>query len=336
MIRFFSMLDKIMAEIGLENIIKLSDRSFWVTLNSNSGLVEGKIHFPLKVSEKLVIFEPGFPGGGSTQFEELWLNQVLKQGFTVFLIRHNGTIINGKFSGNYLNCPQRQKQALKSGLKLLGPKKSISISDWLIEPKIAVEAVGSHFKEIYLVGHSFGPLALVSSLIDLAVENSPFIRRVVRVVSLAGAIGRARGKKDGKLEIWHKHLDTDWARDRVKIGPAKKNTDIFAKAHNKIHDFIHLFPSHIEFIGVTPLGDKAGTIDDLVQSIETVEFIASLGRGYLILDKIEFSDDKSGRMAHDMENLKADTLVKYLDNNWLPKQQISVLKDFTLEMKLGT
>lgn len=254
------------------------------------------------------------------------MDKILKNGFAVFLIRHNGTIINGKFSGNYLNCPQRQKQALKSGQNLLGPKKSISISDWLIEPKIAVEALGLNFKEIYLAGHSFGPLALISSLIDLAADNSPLVQSIVRVVSLAGAIGRARGEKDSKLEIWHKHLDTDWARGRVQIGSPKKNTDIFADAHSKIHDQIHKFPQHVEFIGVTPLGDKAGTIDDLVQSIETVEFIASLGRGYLILDKIEFSDDKSGRMAHDMENLKAETLVKYLDKNWRPKQQISVLK----------
>lgn len=318
--------NKIISSLSSDNTIKLTNHSYWVTLNSKSGSVEGKIHFPSKVSDKLVIFEPGFPGGGSTQFEQLWLDKVLKNGFTVFLIRHNGTIINGKFSGNYLNCPERQNQTLKSGQKILGPKKSISISDWLIEPKIAVEALGLNFKEIYLAGHSFGPLALISSLIDLAVDNSHFVQRIVRVVSLAGAIGRARGEKDSKLEIWHKHLDTDWARARVKIGPAKKNTDIFAKAHNKIHDFVHLFPSHVEFIGVTPLGDKAGTIDDLVQSIETVEFIASLGRGYLILDKIEFSDDKSGRMAHDMENLKAGTLVQYLDKNWHPEQQISVLK----------
>lgn len=319
--------NKIISSLPSKNTIEITDDCFWMALHSKSGLVEGKLYFPEKITEKLVIFEPGFPGGGSTQFEQLWLDKVLKNGFTVFLIRHNGTIVNGKFSGNYLNCPQRQKQALKSGQKLLGLKKSISISDWLIEPKIAIEALGSHFKEIYLVGHSFGPLALVASLIDLSVENSPLIRRVVRVVSLAGAIGRARGKKDGKLEIWHKHLDTEWARDRVLIGPAKKNTEIFAEAHNKIHDLVDKFPLHVEFIGVTPLGDKDGTIDDLVQSIETVEFITSLGRGHLVLDKIEYSDVKSGRMAHDMENLKADTLIKYLDKNWFPKQQISVLSD---------
>ena len=319
------MLAKTIIDLKSDSTIKLSNSSYWIRLQSKSGSVEGKIHFPLKASDKLVIFEPGFPGGGSTQFEQLWLDKVLKKGFTVFLIRHNGTIINGKFSNNYLNCPQRQKQVLNTGQRLLGIKKSVTISDWLIEPKTAVEALGSHFKEIYFVGHSFGPLALIYSLIDLSLENSSLVRKIVRVVSLAGAIGRARAKSDSKLKIWHDHLDTDWARERVSIGFAEKNTDIFAKAHNKINDLAKKFPSHIEFIGVTPLGDKIGTIDDLVQSIETVEFISSLGRGYLILDKIELSDDKSGRMAHDMENLKADTLVKYLDKNWHPKQQISVL-----------
>lgn len=64
MIRFILMLHKIISEIKPECAIKLTDHSFWVTLNSKSGSVEGKIYFPAKVSDKLVIFEPGFPGGG--------------------------------------------------------------------------------------------------------------------------------------------------------------------------------------------------------------------------------------------------------------------------------
>lgn len=57
------MLNKIMADIKPENTIKLSNNSSWVTLHSKSGSVEGKIYFPATVSDKLVILEPGFPGG---------------------------------------------------------------------------------------------------------------------------------------------------------------------------------------------------------------------------------------------------------------------------------
>lgn len=326
MLKSSLMVNKIISILPLtKTTIELTDRSFWVTLTSKGNSVEGKLYFPVRISDKLVIFEPGFPGGGSTQFEHLWLNEVLKDGFTVFLVRHSGTIINGKFSDNYLDCPQRQKLALKTGQKLLGLKKSPTIADWLIEPKTCLETLGPYFKEIYLVGHSFGPLALIFSLIDLSSENSSLVSRIVKVISLAGAVGRARGKKDPKLGVWYNHLNTDYARDRVLIGPALKNTDIFAKAHNKINNQTSKFPNHVEFIGVTPLGDKAGTIDDLVHSIETVEFIASLGRGCLILDKTQYSDKKSGRMAHDMENLKAGDLLRFFDKDWRPKQQITVL-----------
>jgi len=150
------MLNKIIFTLPSENTIKLTDHSFWVTLSSKGNSVEGKLYFPAKITDKLVFFEPGFPGGGSTQFEELWLSAVLKEGYAVFLVRHSGTIINGKFSANYLNCSERQKQAKKRNQKIIGIKKSPTISDWLIEPKTAVEALGSYFKEIYLVGHSFG------------------------------------------------------------------------------------------------------------------------------------------------------------------------------------
>lgn len=159
-----------------------------------------------------------------------------------------------------------------------------------------------------------------------SLEKSGLVNRIVRAISLAGAIGRARGKDDLKLKIWHDHLDTDWARERVEIGSAEDNTDIFAKAHNKIHDSVGDFPTNIEFVGVTPLGDSLETTDTLVEPLETVDFVISLGRGYAIFDKTQYSDSKAGRMAHDMENLKSDTLIELLNKDWHPKQQISILE----------
>lgn len=320
------MINRIISNISPEKIIKFTPVSYWVALDSKSGSVEGKLYFPTEVSDKLIIFEPGFPGGGSTQFEELWLNKIRENGYTVFLVRHNGTIINGKFSNNYLNCPERQDAAKKDNQKFLGTKEALTISDWLIEPKIAIESLGDSFKEIYLVGHSFGPLAIINSIIDLSLEKSELVSRIVKVISLAGAIGRARGKDDSKLKIWHDHLNTDWARERVEIGSAEDNTSIFAKAHNKIHDSVSDFPKNIEFIGVTPFGDSLDTMDTLVDPLETVDFIASLGRGYLLFDKTQHSDSKIGRIAHDMENLTSDTLIELLNKDWRTKQQINVLK----------
>ena len=50
--------------ISLKDNKKIAD-SFWITFQSKSGAVEGKIHIPHEGEDKLVIFEPGFPGGGS-------------------------------------------------------------------------------------------------------------------------------------------------------------------------------------------------------------------------------------------------------------------------------
>jgi hypothetical protein len=46
-----------------------------------SGTVEGKIHLPLKETDKIVLFEPGFPGGIS--IEQLWLKYI-KNNYAVF------------------------------------------------------------------------------------------------------------------------------------------------------------------------------------------------------------------------------------------------------------
>lgn len=58
--------------VNKSKIIPLNDNkdiasAYWITLQTKSGTVEGKIYLPLKETDKLILFEPGFPGGGSTQ-----------------------------------------------------------------------------------------------------------------------------------------------------------------------------------------------------------------------------------------------------------------------------
>ena len=91
-----------------ESVIKLpgDKNSSWITLKSESGYVEGKLH--RSGGQQLIIFEPGFPGDGSTRLEKLWLKKLLENNFTVFAARHNGTIINCEYSDNYLNFPEKQ------------------------------------------------------------------------------------------------------------------------------------------------------------------------------------------------------------------------------------
>jgi len=169
----------------------ISIQSFWVMLKSKTGTVEGKL-FLQNDTSKLVIFEPGFPGGGSTQFEQLWLEKILQNGYSVFLARHGGTLIQGKYSKPYINCTKRQELQTVNGLKVLGNKQDNTIADWLIEPLVAMEVLAPHFSEIVLCGHSFGPLALIYSLLKFVKEEPELASKIYRIVSLSGSIGRVR------------------------------------------------------------------------------------------------------------------------------------------------
>lgn len=312
--------------ISLDNPFPaLSVKSFWVMLKSKTGNIEGKLFLQNDLS-KLIIFEPGFPGGGSTQFEQLWLERVLQAGFSVFLARHGGTLINGKFSKEYINCAERQKIKTAKDLKVLGNKQNYTIADWLIEPLIAMEVLVPHFSEIVLCGHSFGPLALIYSLLKFVKAEPNLANKIYRIVSLSGSIGRVRSYDNSILKIWHDHLDTEWARKRVQIGDAKINTDIFGNAHKVVNERASIIPREITFIAVTPYGDTENSTDEIVEAMESIDFINSLGGGYFIVDKTEWSDKKSGRMTHDMEALAADMLVKMLSKHWLPESQITTIE----------
>lgn len=94
--------------------------SYWLQLKSESGTVEGKLHLAKNGGNKLIIFEPGFPGDGSTRLERLWLNKLLGKSFDVFAVRHNGIIINGEFSDNYLYCKEKQLKAKEQQQIVLG------------------------------------------------------------------------------------------------------------------------------------------------------------------------------------------------------------------------
>ncbi|OGM31396.1 hypothetical protein A2803_05430 [Candidatus Woesebacteria bacterium RIFCSPHIGHO2_01_FULL_44_21] len=311
--------------ISLKDNKKIAD-SFWITFQSKSGAVEGKIHIPHEGEDKLVIFEPGFPGGGSGYFEELFLRKVLESGHSVFLIRHVGTIINGKHSDGYIVCKEKQRVAKEQGQEVIGVKKTHTMADWLVEPKVALETLTPFFKTVVLVGHSFGPLANFSSFLDFVKEKPKLAKRVKRFISMAGTLGVVRDPKGQILSQWREYLDKDWSKERVLIGKTSDNIKFLHDTYKKIHKEVSTLPEDVDFIAIHPWGDRENTTDELVHIVESLEMITSLGRGYLIVDKTEHGDKKTGGIAHDMKNLKPAVFQKLVDLKWLPKEQITTIK----------
>lgn len=317
-------------ELGIDptGVISLSDdgRAWWVKLTDDAGAVEGKLHFPATKTSRLFIFAPGFPGGGSTDFEAKRLNEFLAAGYAVLTIRHNGTLLDGSHSDYYISCEPRQKRA-KSDQDVLGDKSAYTIVDWLIEPYIAVQALGSAFEEIVVAGHSFGALALLWSLHELTRRKSTHLNKINRMVSLAGATGRIRIPEDAILMQWHDYLDTDWARERVAIGEPAVNTLSLEEAYNTIHDQKNVLPAHIQFVFVCAWGDTRFSTDELVTPQEALDIVVSLGRGTIIMDKTQTSDGATGALVHDMAAFETKMFLQLVDKNWIPDKQIMSLDE---------
>lgn len=304
-----------------ESVIKLPGypNSNWITLKSDSGFVEGKLHRPEVGGQKLIIFEPGFPGDGSTRLEKLWLNDLHKHNFTVFAARHSGTIINGEYSENYLNCPEKQNKAKKGNQILLGKKDAYTLADWLTEPLIALEALEDMFDAIFFVGHSFGGLAIFYSLIEFAKKRPDKAQKVQRLISLAGTTGMVKDLNNPIIEQWSDYLRRGSTQERVLVGDADENIRILKDAYEKIHKEANLIPQSTDVVCVMVENDE------LVKIKEAEDIIDTLGRGYLIVDTNETADDKTGRLAHDMDNLPAEKFLNFVNIAWKPTQKTSTL-----------
>jgi pimeloyl-ACP methyl ester carboxylesterase len=328
--------------IDSQNVLPLSEDSWWVTLNpdvysgtdklegsggasdsvSGKDSLEGKLHLPADRATRLIIFEPGFPGGASTDFERLHIRGLLSAGYAVFVARHRGTIINGKYSEYYINCAKRQEKATLENQKVLGNGHA-SFDDWLREPLIALNSLSTGFEEIFLVGHSFGGLAVLSSATTFFQQTSEHGAKVKKIVSLAGVGGKIRAADDRILKRWDEYFYSDWGvLDRVEIGELAENIGYIQYAHEHIHNHAHVIPKSVHVICLTAYGDTAESVDELISPLEALDVIVSVGHGTLVIDTTQRPDPEAGKLSHELEALKTSDLLKLIDPDWKPTQQI--------------
>lgn len=237
-----------------ESVIKLSDESYWAGLRTKSGSVEGKLYLPKQSNGSILLFEPGFPGDASSRLDHLWARELVDNGYTIFAARHNGTIINGEYSDTYINSPEKQQEAKENGQEVLGERDNPTIADWLKEPLVMMEAFTSQFESVVLAGHSFGGLAMFSSLVDFSKDNPDLARKIRRVVSLAGTVGRHRTDGEYPMKDWDVYMDTENARKKVRIGNVEDNLNSLRSAYIKIHNEADSLPSDIPYLFVMVFG----------------------------------------------------------------------------------
>ncbi len=308
--------------IVVESILPLQEKAntFWLKVMSAHGIVEGKLHLPDKPSEKLFVFQPGFPGRGAADFEALHLKRFLEEGHVVFTPRHNGSRLTGKFSDRYISCPERQELAKRNGQDAIGVNPISPLSIWLDEPRTNMEVLSPCFSETVFYGHSFGGLATMHSACNYFEDNGP--GSIKRLVIMAGATGRIRSQADHIVKMWSEHLDTEYIRERVVIGDAAKNLETLKAAYQAIHNNASKIPAAVDIIFLHPWGDTADSIDELIGVNEPLEMILSLGRGTLIIDTTQKANAALEQLAHDMVDLSTEAMLKISDPHWQPASQI--------------
>ncbi len=293
----------------------------WLKFESQRQSVEGKLFGPSQ-GRQLVIYQPGFPGGAARDLEEWHMPGLLIEGRSVFTVRHNGTILDGKHSAYYINCPERLEQAKKTSEHVLGQtnKSPATLKTWLEEPLCVLESLGSKFDEVILVGHSFGCLSLAWSLLT---GPKALFGNICKVVFLAGALGRIRsGTIDDPILVdWRHHLDCDWIRERVEVGDVEDNLKTLLEASNLIHRDIDKFPD-LEPILLHPWGDTPESLDVRIHIQESIDFLLSLNKGCLIVDKTQKPVPNKGAV-HDLPNLKTEFLNKLLEPSFKAESKIT-------------
>jgi pimeloyl-ACP methyl ester carboxylesterase len=311
--------------IDARTVLPIAENSFWVTLNSpthaHSGSLEGKLHLPTVRATKLIIFEPGFPGGACTDFERLHLKGLLAAGYAIFAARHRGTIINGPHSNYYIDCPERQEKAVAENQKVLGNGQA-SMGDWLSEPLIALDALGGAFEELIVVGHSFGGLAIMYSAAQLFKYQYPHYDKVKKLVHLAGVGARLRGPHDRTIARWSEFIQADWAINRIEIGDVAQNIEHIRKAHETLHQLAASIPPAVDLICLTAYGDSVDAVDELIPPQEALDIIVSVGHGTLIVDTTQRANPAAGEMAHELLSLKTESVLKFVDPAWKPAKQL--------------
>lgn len=188
-----------------------------------------------------------------------------------------------------------------------------TIDNWLNEPFIALESLSKLYREIYLIGHSFGGLAVLYSLVNFSEKHKDEAKKIKRLISLAGTTGIIRGVDDPILKRWREHIDTDAAKMRIKIGNAEQNIEFLKNAYNKVHSKIKINTTNTQMIFVYVYGNDKTAVDEFIYPSEPIDILGSLdGKGILVIDKSEKADEKKDQLAHDMDNLKPSILVKLL------------------------
>lgn len=276
----------------------------WRILEHGGRSVEAQIFEPEGGSRRLILFCPGFPGGGATLFEQRHAASLVEGGYRLAVLRHNGTRLDTPAAPSMVNYAGRLRQGRLRGETHLGAGPS-TLEEWLHEPLTALGALADEHATISVIGNSFGAL---SALWSLTAPNAP-TDKIHHLLLLAGAQGAVTGASDDIMRIWKpEFLAAPRVTARVGLSDPRTEIQTIRKTYETLPErVVRNLPTSIAITYLVVEQDEILTLSD------TEAFRATIGdRGRIVLDKTCRAAPDPGLMAHDTPDLATETFLDLL------------------------
>lgn len=264
--------------------------------------VEVQVFKPETPSKKAILFCPGFPGAGSTVFEQRHAGALCQHGFSVFVIHHKGTRLDNGFAPSMVNNAVRLQQAYQRGETHLGGGKA-DIAEWNVEPLTVLNVMANMFEDIRVIGNSYGAISALWSLTD---EGAP-LEKVTALLLYAGAQACVESvREQSVLRYW-----TDEARTMAHVTP-KVEFDLSKPFASVLHDVYAKIPQRVkdrlpEHVRLTYLVVEK---DEIIPRSDAENFKAAIGgRGEIVISTVDHAWPEAGLIAHDTPNYRTEDLL---------------------------
>lgn len=296
-----------------ENNDPITGRAFWVRLKVEDGeTIEGKLFLPLQTGEsrELIIYNPGFPGDGVVLFDKRHAPNFIKEGYAVFVSRHNGLRAQGDGLEKYIHSGEKQGWSTSHGQEQLG-EEPMTFANQVREPLIAAMALQQSFAKLHMIGHSAGGLNSFYSIGRLREEAPAVAGKIATCISLTGFVGRPRD--DGTFDPLG-HFDRDGLREYFTY---VENLSIYPGFHTEeriseieivkqaLYEPSFRLPDHLRVRFLAPQKDEffvPGGANDFAKVLENVKEVSGLS----------YLDDEPRGMIHDMETLRTEELIEFI------------------------
>ncbi|MBU6235664.1 MAG: hypothetical protein KGQ41_07445 [Alphaproteobacteria bacterium] len=282
-------------------------RISWRTFQGNDGRkVEAQVFAPNSdvTPTDCILFCPGFPGAGATLFEQRHAATIVHEGYTLVVLRHAGTKLDGPAAPSMINNAHRLMMARRNGEKIIGGVPA-TMDTWLMEPYVALHSLAEEYGHIHVIGNSFGAVAALWSLTEDKVPSA----QVRSLLLMAGAQGVADMTPQTIMRIWlPQYIEMARVTDKVVLEPSIQVAATLKYAYEQLPARVKA--KLFEDIYLSYLVVKN---DEILSGFDTDRFKEAIGgRGDVFLDTIDHAHPAHGFMAHDMPDYPTEYILDIL------------------------